>query len=116
MENNEHHMPAEDLIGTSDEKITNKVILDDPIKRSNSTVTEVTLRTPNSGELRGVPLQALADLDVIALQRVLPRITTPALTAQEIAKMSPSDLMQMGVKVAVFLLPKADRAMVYQRE
>lgn len=115
MDKNENNI-QEDLIEATAEKNTNKVTLDDPIKRGNSTIAEIALRKPNSGELRGVTLQALADLDVIALQRVLPRITTPSLTAPEIAQMSPSDLMQMGVKVAVFLLPKADRAMVSHNE
>lgn len=115
MDKNENNI-QEDLIEATAEKNTNKVTLDDPIKRGNSTIAEIALRKPNSGELRGVTLQALADLDVIALQRVLPRITTPALTAPEISQMSPSDLMQMGVKVAVFLLPKADRAMVSPNE
>lgn len=115
MENKEEHFQEEDTDNTSDKK-SNSVTLDDPIIRGNSTITEVRLRKPNSGELRGVTLQSLSELDVIALQKVLPRITSPMITAPEIAQMSPSDLMQFGLKVAVFLLPKADRAMVSPNE
>ena len=110
------HFQACCTIETAIEKNLDTVTLDDPIRRGNSIITEVNLRKPNAGELRGVTLQALADLDVIALQRVLPRITAPTLTAPELAQMSPSDLMQIGVKVAVFLLPKAERVMVFPSE
>lgn len=114
MENHTH------IDGTSTDKTVeiatgndqNTVTLDEPIQRGQTFIKEVTLRKPVSGELRGISLHALAELDVIALQKVLPRITAPALTEPEIARMAPSDLMQLGVKVAVFLLPKADRAMV----
>lgn len=97
-------------------KNPNTVILDEPIKRGNTKITEVTVSQPTAGALRGASLQAIADLDVIALQRILPRITNPTIHTEELAKMSPADLMQLGMKVAIFLLPTADRAMVSPSE
>lgn len=88
----------------------NTVTLDTPIKRGNQEITSITLRKPASGELRGTSLSALVNLDVDALQKVLPRITTPALTEADVARLDPADLVQMGGMFAGFLLPKAMQA------
>jgi hypothetical protein len=86
----------------------NKTItLDTPIQRGDETITALTLRKPASGELRGCTLTDLLQMDVSALQRVLPRITTPTLTEQDVARMDPADLLQLGTEVSGFLLPKA---------
>lgn len=85
----------------------NTITLDQPIKRGDAEITTVELRRPASGELRGLNLTDLLQMDVAALQRVLPRITTPTLTEQEIAALDPADLLQLGSTVAGFLLPKA---------
>ncbi len=90
-------------------KSDNAVILDETIKRGDSEITSVELRKPVSGELRGLNLADLLQMDVSALHKVLPRITMPPLTEHEVAGMAPADLMQMGAKVAAFLLPKAAR-------
>lgn len=88
---------------------TATVTLDTPIARSGGNVTAVTLRKPTAGELRGVQLGALLQMEVGALLTVLPRITQPSLTVQELAAMDPADLLQIGVEVAGFLLTKAQR-------
>lgn len=85
----------------------NTVNLDTPIIRGKTYFTSVTLRKPSSGELRGVHLVDLLNLDVTALLKVLPRITTPAITAPEAAGMDPADLLACGNKVAHFLLQKS---------
>jgi len=85
------------------------ITLDTPIQRGSETVTAVTLRKPAAGELRGCNLTDLLQMDVAALQTVLPRITTPPLTKVDVAGMDPADLLQLGTEVAGFLLPKAVR-------
>ncbi len=84
----------------------NTVTLDTPIKRGNGEITEVTLRKPNSGELRGVSLAELLQMKVDALQTVLPRITNPILHKQDMATLDPADLVNMGTVVVGFLLTK----------
>ena len=84
--------------------------LDEPVKRGKTAITELQIRRPVAGELRGVSLMDLAQMDVLALRKVLPRITAPSLTDQEIGNMSPADIMQCGVKVAGFLLTKQQKA------
>lgn len=48
-------------------------------------------------------------MDIVALRKVLPRITAPTLTDIEIGNMAPADIMQCGVVVAGFLLTKKQR-------
>ncbi|MEY0512955.1 phage tail assembly protein [Providencia manganoxydans] len=86
------------------------VKLDEPIKRGETEITEVTLRKPNTGALRGVRLQALMEMDVISMAEVLPRITLPALSKPEIMSMSPGDLVNLSIEVVNFLLPNSMRA------
>lgn len=87
--------------------ITETITLDTPIKRGENTVDSITLRKPNSGALRGTSLQALVSLDVDALAKVLPRISSPALTEHEVYQLDPADLVQLGSAFAGFLAPKA---------
>jgi len=86
---------------------TKTVTLDYPFKRGDQDITAIDLRKPKSGELRGISLADLLQMDVTALQRVLPRITSPTLTEAEVAAMDPADLLQMGMEVSNFLLPKS---------
>jgi hypothetical protein len=85
------------------------ITLDTPILRGSQHVTHVTVRKPTAGELRGVQLVALLQMDVAALSLVLPRITTPLLTKFEVDQLDPADLVQLGTEVSGFLLTKADR-------
>lgn len=83
------------------------VELDKPITRGSNTHKSLTLRKPASGELRGVSLLDLMQMDVQALSKVLPRITSPSLTTQEVSAMDPADLLACGVAVSGFLLQKS---------
>jgi len=84
----------------------NTVTLDQPITRGNQKITHVTIRRPRAGELRGVQLVNLLQMDVVALQTVLPRVTIPTLNEHELRNMDPADLVQLGTEVTGFLLPK----------
>ncbi|MFL9993058.1 phage tail assembly protein [Paraburkholderia sediminicola] len=87
----------------------NAITLDTPIVRGEQTITEITLRKPKAGELRGTSLNALVNLDVDALGKVLPRIASPMLTEFDVRDLDPSDLVQLGVAFADFLLPNRAR-------
>lgn len=86
------------------------VVLDYPIKRSAGDITQLTIRKPKAGALRGVTLMAIAQIDVKALEIVLPRICDPILAPGEIINMDPADLMSVGATVASFFLSKADKS------
>ncbi|HDR8859371.1 TPA: phage tail assembly protein [Burkholderia territorii] len=84
--------------------------LDQPIRQGDNEIKTITLRKPGSGELRGVSLSDLVNLDVSALHKVLPRITTPTLTEADVSKLDPADLLQLAGIVSGFFMTKAMRA------
>lgn len=88
---------------------TETVTLDNPIKRGEEEITQIVVRKPDSGSLRGTSLNDLLVMDVNALIVVLPRLTSPTLTAPEIRNLPPEDLLQLGQVVSGFLLPKSAR-------
>nr|WP_249172070.1 phage tail assembly protein [Burkholderia vietnamiensis] len=98
-------MPNEPTAPTQDDP--NTLTLDTPLERGNQTIDKITLRKPRSGELRGVSLSDLVSLDVAALSKVLPRISSPTLTEADVANIDPADLVQLGGIFAGFLMPKA---------
>lgn len=86
--------------------VPNTIKLDTPIQRGNTTIAEISLRKPNSGELRGLSLKSLHQADIDELLKLLPRITTPTLTSPECAQLDPADLSEAGGIVISFLLKK----------
>ncbi len=90
---------------------TSTFTLDDDIT-INGTVqvaagTVITVRKPGSGELRGLALNSLLQLDVASLETLAPRITSPVIHKPYAAAMAPNDMLQFGTEVVDFLLPKA---------
>jgi len=86
------------------------ITLENPIQRGSETITSVMVRKPKSGELRGTQLVNLMNMDVAALEIVLPRITVPTLTRHDVSNLDPSDLTQLGMEVTGFLLTRQAKA------
>ncbi|WP_372941445.1 phage tail assembly protein [Shewanella sp.] len=85
------------------------VELDYPIKRGDKEIKTIELRKPRAGEMRGLSLTDVLQMEFNALNRLLPRITNPALTEAEIMNLDPADLLQIGSEVTSFLLSKKMR-------
>lgn len=85
----------------------NVVTLDTPIKRGETTITDVQVIKPNAGALRGVGLAAVANADVDALLIVLPRVTLPNLTKDECARLELPDFVALAGQVVGFLSPNS---------
>ena len=85
------------------------IALDAPIQRNGQTITHVQVRKPNAGALRGLSLVEVLQMNVTALQTLLPRVTEPPLLKQEVAALDPADLVSLGTEVVGFLVPKAQR-------
>ena len=83
------------------------VELDTPIKREGGDITSISLRKPVTGELRGLSLVDLIQLDANTLQKLLPRISQPSLTEAEVQKMDIADLTACGMVVSGFLAQKS---------
>ena len=101
-------------IATIDQPEQITIQLETPIIRGEMKISSITLRKPRAGELRGVNLMSLAQMDVASLQTVIPRISNPILTTQDVASLEPCELMEIGLEVASFLMKKADRLAVSQ--
>jgi hypothetical protein len=85
---------------------TNTVTLTTPLKRGDTEITQITLHKPNAGALRGVSLRACLDMETDAVCTVVPRISDPKITPQEMATaIEAPDLLQLGAALAGFLLP-----------
>ncbi|MEW6166051.1 MAG: phage tail assembly protein [Pseudomonadota bacterium] len=86
--------------------MTKTITLETPLKIGDTEVTEITLRKPAAGELRGLNLTDLLQMDVVATIKLLPRISTPTLTEQHAAMLDPADLTSLAKEVSGFLLPR----------
>ncbi|AVS66634.1 phage tail assembly protein [Paracidovorax avenae] len=89
---------------------TDTVTLETPIVRGTQKITTLTLRKPSAGELRGISLAGLLNVQAEAVLALLPRITSPTIHAQEAAKLDPADLVEMGGVIVDFLLKKERKA------
>lgn len=82
------------------------VTLETGFKRGNDIIKSVDLRKPTTGDLRGIRLFELAQMEVDSLIKVLPRITIPSMIEAEIRQMDPADFLLLAAEVAGFLSPK----------
>ncbi|WP_234085324.1 phage tail assembly protein [Azonexus sp. R2A61] len=81
------------------------ITLSVPLKRGDKELHDIVLHKPNSGALRGVSLRELLDMGTDAIITVVPRVSDPKITPQEMAVVEPCDLLKMGAALAGFLLP-----------
>jgi hypothetical protein len=88
---------------------TNVIVLETPIQRGEQVIRSVRLRKPTAGDLRGIKLFDLAQMDVTALTTVLPRISQPILTTADAGKLEPADLIEFARVIGDFFVPKAER-------
>lgn len=103
-------MKTEETLTALPPEDDNSVTLDTPIIRGKTLIDSITLRKPQAGELRGVHLVELLNMDVATLIKILPRISNPSITAPEAAGMDPADLLACGSKISGFLLQKSVKA------
>ena len=94
------------------------VTLECPITRGATTITQLHLRKPKAGALRGINLAELLQLRAEAVMVLLPRITEPTLLKHEVENMEPVDLIACATEVVDFLVPQAtlQKAQAAQRE
>jgi hypothetical protein len=84
-----------------------KVPLSTPIRVAGNEVTELDLRRPSAGELRGVKLLEVCQMETGAIIKVLARISTPMLSEQDAAGLDGADLMIIGTEIVAFFEPRA---------
>lgn len=82
------------------------ITLEEPLQRGDTQITSVDVRRPGAGELRGLKLVEVLNMDVSALATLLPRITNPTLTSGDVAALDPADLLQFGMETAAFFMTR----------
>lgn len=76
------------------------VKLSKPIKRGDKEITEVNVREPSAGELRGLDNHDVLRMSVSAHRKLLPRIS--CITANEFDQLPPKDLIALQSEVVSF--------------
>jgi hypothetical protein len=97
----------QNLEAVKDPNITT-ITFDEGFKRGEQTITEITIRKPKTRALRGLTLVNILQLDVDTLAKLAPRITTPALSDNDVYDLSPSDLTKLSKEVVGFFVKAED--------
>lgn len=92
----------------TDLKKTATVVLQEPIKRGEAEITEVELRAPKAGELRGLNNFDVIQANVTAHRTLVPRISN--ITANEFDLLGTADLLAIQQEVIAFFMPGAMEA------
>ncbi len=77
---------------------------------------QIILSRPTVGALRGLQLATLQMQDVNALIKLLPRITTPLLTPDQVANLPAHDFAQLANHVSLFFLSPIEAAAAMRTE
>lgn len=70
----------------------------------------VTLARPGVAALRGLQLALVQVQDVSQLTRLIPRITTPALTPAQLEALDPADFAAIANQISLFFVSPAQMA------
>lgn len=82
------------------------VTLSSGTRRGDTLIRAVVLRQPTAGELRGTNLLDVMQMNVDAMLKLIPRISTPTLHEPELARLDPADFTALATKVIGFFVPK----------
>lgn len=88
--------------------------LQNPIQREGGPITQLTLRKPKAGELRGLNIQSLMVGDVTAVISLLPRIASPIITAHEASQLEAEDIAEAAGTIMLFFMTSSQKMMVEQ--
>lgn len=86
------------------------VTLSTAVRIDGKDVQLIALRKPRTGELRGLKLTDVLQMDTDAMIRLLPRITAPALSPAQVADLDPADFVALCGKVVLFFAKPSDLA------
>ena len=86
------------------------VTLDTPIVRSNTVISQITIRKPKAGSLRGLSLTDVLKLEFDAIAKLVPRVASPVLVEHDLADMDLADFTKVATAVVGFFASPAERA------
>lgn len=86
------------------------LVLETPLKRGDDEIAELKFRRPTSGDLRGISIAKLGQLDYDEIRRLLPRIAVTPIIAEEVDKIDTADMIEIGNLLTDFLFTKKRQA------
>jgi hypothetical protein len=89
---------------------TQQVKLKSGLQSGKTTINELIIRKPLTGDLRGIKLVDFIELDIDSLAKVLPRITTPSIAEHEVFNLDLIDFSEITKVIAGFLSEKSNNA------
>jgi len=98
------------------QKNPNEVPLSSPIKVGSEEIKAVTLRKPKAGDMRGLKMAEILQMDVDAMITLLPRISTPILDPHVVEDLDADNFGPLAQKAMSFLLPKAQQEKLRQAQ
>ena len=82
---------------------TKIITLTTPITRGENQITEITVNKPTVPALKGLKMFDVLQMDVDALQVLLPRVTSPVLHKADFATMEVADFTALAAVAVGFL-------------
>lgn len=76
-----------------------------PLKFGDGTLSEIKMREPCAGDLRGIKMLELHDGDVTSAITLASRICTPFVSVPQLSAMTPYDALQLYASVVDFFAP-----------
>lgn len=72
------------------------ITLKKPLTIDSKEIAKIEVRSPGAGELRGLSLAALAELEVDTILKLMPRVTKPSISEDDAEDFSLPDLLAIG--------------------
>lgn len=82
------------------------VILSKPLTWGGRTIETVTMRRPMSGDLRGIKIAGISEMDVNTILALVPRISMVPMPAQVVNDIDPADVVALGEAISGFFTPE----------
>lgn len=82
---------------------TKEIALTQGFTRGELKITTITLQRPNTGHCRGLNLKDVLSFEINALAVLLPRITQPTMTSQDVYELELMDTLKIAEAITGFL-------------
>lgn len=89
---------------------TKTVTLTEPVQRGDTTIASVTLREPRAGDMRGLKLTDVLQMDFATMRRLIPRISEPGLAPDELDALPGGDFVTLSGTVVGFFFSEEMQA------
>lgn len=80
------------------------ISLSKPLVFGDAKIEQLTLRRPSAGDLRGIKVQGIIDMDVNTILALLPRISLTPLAPSTVADIDPADLVSVCEALSGFFV------------